>query len=60
MGTHSRKQEQVYCKDCKQIWVITKGTLFYHFKSPDSLGLEVLWQLTEPPQCLLVPKGGVP
>ena len=27
--THSRQQQQVYCKDCKQIWVITKGTFFY-------------------------------
>lgn len=45
--THSRQQQQVYCKACKQIWVITKGTFFYHLKSPISLVLEVLWLLAE-------------
>ena len=45
--THSRQQQQVYCKDCKQIWVITKGTFFYHLKSPVHLVLEVLWLLAE-------------
>ena len=45
--THSRKQQQVYCTACKQIWVITKGTFFYHLKSPVSLVLEVLWLLAE-------------
>lgn len=45
--THSRFQHQVYCKACKQIWVITKDTFFYNLKSPVSLILEVLKLLSE-------------
>ncbi len=45
--THSRQHRQVYCNGCKQIWVITKGTFFYHLKSPVRLVLEVLWLLAE-------------
>ena len=45
--THSRIQHQVYCKSCKQIWVITKDTFFYNLKSPVSLILEVLKLLSE-------------
>lgn len=45
--THSRLHHQVYCKACKQIWVITKGTFFYNLKAPVSLVLEVLKLLSE-------------
>ena len=45
--THSRLQHQVYCKACKQIWVITKDTFFYNLKSPVPLVLEVLKLLSE-------------
>jgi transposase-like protein len=45
--THSRQHRQVYCKDCKNIWVITKGTFFYHLKAPIALVLEVLRLLSE-------------
>ena len=45
--THSRLQHQVYCKACKQIWVITKGTFFYNLKAPVLLVLEVLRLLSE-------------
>ncbi len=45
--THSRLQHQVYCKACKQIWVITKDTFFYNLKSLVSLILEVLKLLSE-------------
>ncbi len=45
--THSRAHHQVYCKSCKQIWVITKDTFFYNLKSPVSLVLEVLKLLSE-------------
>ena len=45
--THSRLQHQVYCKACKQIWVITKDTFFYNLKSPVPLILEVLKLLSE-------------
>ena len=44
---HSCLHHQVYCKACKQIWVITKGTFFYNLKSPASLVLEVLKLLSE-------------
>ena len=37
----------MYCKECKQIWGITKGTFFYHLKSPVSLVLAVWWLLAE-------------
>ena len=45
--THSRLQHQVYCKACKQIWIITKGTFFYNLKAPVPLILEVLQLLSE-------------
>ena len=45
--THSRLHHQVYCKTCKQIWVITKDTFFYNLQSPVALILEVLKLLSE-------------
>ena len=45
--THSRLHHHVYCNACKQIWVITKGTVFYCLKAPVSLLLEVLKLLSE-------------
>jgi transposase-like protein len=45
--THSRLHHQVYCKGCKQIWAITKGTFFYNLKAPISLIIEVLKLLSE-------------
>jgi transposase-like protein len=47
ISTHSRQHRQVYCNACKNIWVITKGSLFYHLKAPIRLVLEVLWLLSE-------------
>lgn len=45
--THSLKQHQVYCKACKNIWVMTQGTFFYNLKTSVSLILEVLQLLEE-------------
>ena len=45
--THSRQHQQVYCKSCNNIWVITKGTFFYNFQAPVLLVLEVLRLLSE-------------
>ena len=37
----------MYCKACKNIWVMTKGTFFYNLKAPVALVLEVLRLLSE-------------
>jgi len=47
IGIKSRKNKQVYCKNCKSSWVISKGTMFYNLKKPLSLVLEVLLLLSE-------------
>lgn len=43
----SRKNQQVYCNRCKNSWVITKGTFFFHMKSSPKDALEVLFLLSE-------------
>jgi transposase-like protein len=45
--THSLQQHQVYCKACKNIWVMTKGTFFFNVKASVALVLEVLRLLSE-------------
>ena len=45
--TQSRKNQQVYCNQCDNTWVITKGTLFYHPKTPVRVVIEVLMLLAE-------------
>ena len=47
IGWNSRKQRQVYCKGCKNIWVLTKDTFFYHLKTEVQLVLECLLWLAE-------------
>ena len=45
--TQSRKNQQVYCNQCDNSWVITKGTFFYHLKTPVRVVVEVLMLLAE-------------
>jgi len=45
--TQSRKNQQVYCNQCDNTWVITKGTFFYHLKTPARVVVEVLMLLAE-------------
>lgn len=47
IGTKSSKHHQVYCNDCKSIWVITKDTFFFNLKKPVPFILEVLLLLSE-------------
>ncbi len=47
IGWNSRKHHQVYCKSCKNIWVITKDTFFYHLKTDIRVVLECLVSLAE-------------
>ena len=32
--THSRSKGQVYCNICKNMWVLTKGTMFFNLRTP--------------------------
>ena len=32
--TQSRPKSQVYCKSCHNIWVVTKGTVYFSMKTP--------------------------
>lgn len=32
--TNSRAKGQVYCNECRNIWVVTKGTIFFGLKTP--------------------------
>ena len=45
--TKSRKHQQVYCNQCKNSWVITKDTFFYHLKTPIKEIVEALALLSE-------------
>lgn len=45
--TQSSKNKQVYCNQCDNHWVITKGTFFYHLKTPVKVVVEVLKLLAE-------------
>ena len=45
--TQSCKNQQVYCNQCDNTWVITKGTFFYHLKTPVKVVIEVLMLLAE-------------
>lgn len=47
IGWNSRKQHQVYCKTCRNIWVITKETFFFHLKTEVRLVLDCLLLLSE-------------
>ena len=45
--TQSCKNQQVYCNQCDTRWVLTKGTFFYHLKTPVRVVVEVLILLAE-------------
>ena len=45
--TNSRKHHQVYCNGCKQNWVITRDSFFYHLKTPVKEVIEALMLLSE-------------
>ena len=47
MRTHSRQHPQGYGHACKNIWVMTNGTVFDHCKAPVLLVLEVLRLFSE-------------
>lgn len=32
--TQSRRKSQVYCKCCRNVWVVTKGTIYFGLKTP--------------------------
>ena len=32
--TQSRRKSQVYCKSCGNIWVVTKGTIYFGLRTP--------------------------
>ena len=34
IGINSRSKGQVYCKYCKNRWVLTKGTMFFDLRTP--------------------------
>ena len=34
IGINSRQKGQVYCKYCKNRWVLTKGTMFFDLRTP--------------------------
>jgi len=40
--TNSRAKGQVYCKHCKNIWVVTKGTMFFDLRTPIDKVIKVL------------------
>ena len=45
IGTNSRAKGQVYCKICGNIWVLTKGTMFFCLKTPIDKIIAVLMLL---------------
>ena len=45
--TQSHKNQQVYCNQCNNTWVISKGTFFFHLKTPVRVVVEVLMLLSE-------------
>lgn len=32
--TNSRSKGQMYCNECRNIWVLTKGTMYFDFRTP--------------------------
>lgn len=40
--TNSRAKGQVYCNRCKNIWVVTKGTMFFGLRTPIDKVIKVL------------------
>jgi hypothetical protein len=40
--TNSRAKGQVYCNCCKNIWVVTKGTMFFGLRTPMDKVIKVL------------------
>ena len=40
--TNSRAKGQVYCNRCKNIWVVTKGTMFFDLRTPIDKVIKVL------------------
>lgn len=45
IGINSRAKGQVYCKTCKNKWVLTKGTMFFGLKTPIEKIMSVLMLL---------------
>lgn len=43
----SRTKRQIYCNSCKNSWVITKNTFFFHLKTPIKDVLETLLLISE-------------
>jgi transposase-like protein len=42
IGTNSRRKNQVYCKICGNMWVVTKGTMFFGLRTPIDKVIRVL------------------
>ena len=42
---NSRPKGQVYCKECKNLWVVTKGTIIFGLKTPIEKVIETLQML---------------
>ena len=42
---NSRPKGQVYCKECKNIWVVTKGTILFGLKTPIDKVIDTLQML---------------
>lgn len=40
--TNSKSKGQVYCNRCKNIWVVTKGTMFFGLRTPMDKVIKVL------------------
>ena len=40
--TNSRAKGQVYCNRCKNIWLVTKGTMFFDLRTPIDKVIKVL------------------
>jgi hypothetical protein len=40
--TNSRAKGQVYCNACKNIWILTKGTMFFGLRTPIGKVIRVL------------------
>jgi transposase-like protein len=45
--TLTRKNNQVYCNECKNRWVLTKDTFFYDLRTDKSVIISVLKDLSE-------------
>ncbi|MFT5386397.1 MAG: hypothetical protein ACI81W_003810, partial [Saprospiraceae bacterium] len=39
---NSRAKGQVYCNGCRNIWVLTKGTMFFDLRTPIDKVIKVL------------------